>query len=87
MRRVTSQLERIEISEAELRAFKEQLTSEFERMNADPGSIVDAVLLRYGDGKDLVSGFRRAVDGLTADDIRKILSDLQHGAGVEYVVL
>ena len=56
-------------------------------MNADPGSIVDAVLLRYGDGKDLVSGFRRAVDGLTADDIRKILSDLQHGAGVEYVVL
>lgn len=87
VRRVTSQLERIEISEAELRAFKEQLTSEFERMNADPGSIVDAVLLRYGDGKDLVSGFRRAVDGLTADDIRKILSDLQHGAGVEYVVL
>lgn len=87
VRKVTSRLEQIEISDADLRAYKEQVRSEFGRMSSDPDATVDAVLLRYSDGKDVVTGFKRAVDELTADDIKGILSDLQHGAEVEYVII
>lgn len=87
VRKVTSRLESIEISEADLAAYKEVLKSRFSQLKEDPEGLVDAVLVRYGDGKDLVTGFERAVDEMTADDIKEMLSLLQRGAEVEYVII
>lgn len=87
VRKVTSRLGSIEISETDLKAYKEVLVSEFEHMQRDPEKVVEAVLVRYSDGKDLVSSFRRSVDELKAEDIKKVLLQLQSGAEVEYVII
>lgn len=87
VRKVTSRLGEIEISETDLAAYKEVLLSGFEHMEDDPEQIVSAVLVRYSEGKDLVTSFRRAVEELKAEDIKKILGQLQNGAEVEYVII
>ena len=87
VRKVTSRLESIEISDADLAAYKEVLKSSFNHLMSDPEGLVEVVLVRYGEGKDLVTGFERAVEEMTADDIRKMLSLLQGGAEVEYVII
>lgn len=87
VRRVTSRLDSIEISAADLQAYKEVLVSEFERLRSDPEGVAGSVLVRYSEGKDLVTSFSRAVDELTAEDISGVLSMLQQGAEVEYVII
>lgn len=87
VRKVTSRLESIEISDADLAAYKEVLKSSFNHLMSDSEGLVEAVLVRYGEGKDLVTGFERAVEEMTADDIKKMLSLLQGGAEVEYVII
>jgi hypothetical protein len=87
VRKVTSRLESIEISDADLAAYKEVLKSSFNHLMSDPEGLVEVVLVRYGEGKDLVTGFERAVEEMTADDIKKMLSLLQGGAEVEYVII
>lgn len=87
VRRVTSRLGEIEISGADIEAYKEVLVSEFDQMQNDPEKIMAAVLTRYSEGKDLVTSFRRAVDELQIDDIKRVLAQLQGGAEVEYVII
>ena len=87
VRKVTARLGVLEISETDLKAYKEVLVSEFEYSRTDPESVMLSVLVRYSEGKDLVTNFSRAVDELTADDIKKVLALLQRGAEVEYVII
>ena len=87
VRKVTARLGVLEISETDLKAYKEVLVSEFEYSRTDPESVMLSVLVRYSEGKDLVTNFSRAVDKLTADDIKKVLALLQRGAEVEYVII
>ena len=53
----------------------------------DMEKLVDKVLVRYSEGKDLVTGYKAAVDGVTADSVKRILSLLRDGAEVEYVII
>ena len=71
----------------ELKAYKEVILNSYKADLQDMEKLVDKVLVRYSEGKDLVTGYKAAVDGVTADSVKKILSLLRGGAEVEYVII
>lgn len=63
------------------RLIEQQLTSEL----ASEASLVDAVLTRCAEGKDMISNYKRYISAVTAQDIQTILTALNDGARVEYI--
>ena len=87
VRKVSSDLSGLEVSESEIKAFKEELLNAFDKNMKQPETVIDAVMVRYSDGKDLVSGYKNAVKSVSAAKVREILRQLSEGAGVEYVII
>lgn len=87
VRKVTADVGRIEISDADLKAYKAALSANYEVRQNDAGAMVDDILARYSEGKDFVAGYSAAINSLSADDVRKILGRLKNGAQVEYVII
>lgn len=87
VRKVTSNLTDIEISEEDLKAYKEELKSSFGLAMANPDQVMEAALVRYSEGKDVVSGYSEAIDSVDAALVAKILGILASGAEVEYVII
>ena len=52
----------------------------------EPGYWLDAVAMRYLDGKDYTSGYASRIDSVSMEDIRKLLGLLEAGNGVEYII-
>ena len=52
----------------------------------DPSFLVDAALTRYSAGKDLVTGFKSRAGSVTPASVKDILSALESGSKVEFVV-
>ena len=75
------------VSPAALAAYKNALMGEVDALMSRPGTIVDNVLMRYSEGKDVMTGYQAAVNGVTADSVKSILSALAAGARVEYVIV
>ena len=75
------------ISPAALAAYKSSLLGEVNALMARPETIVDNVLMRYGEGKDVVTGYQAAVNGVTVDSVKSVLKALAAGARVEYVII
>lgn len=74
------------ISPADLTAYKAALLEEVSAQMALPETVVDNVLTRYSEGKDVAAGFQAAVNGVTLDSVKKMLAALASGAKVEYVI-
>ena len=87
VRRVTSNLTEINISAEDLKAYKEELKSSFAHALSEPRSEIEAALVRYSEGKDLVSGYEEAIDSVDAALVEQVLGTLASGAGVEYVII
>lgn len=87
IRPVLASMADVEISPDELKAYKEVVLNSYKAELQDMEKLVDKVLTRYSEGKDLVSGYSAAVSGVTADSVKKILSLLSDGAEVEYVII
>lgn len=87
VREVSLSVGKIEISKEDLAAFKNELKNSFERELSDPEVIINNVLVRYSEGKDLVSGYKEAIDAVSAEKISEILTALANGAEVEYVII
>lgn len=77
----------MKVSSADVSAYKSALLNELESSAALPATVVSNVMMRYGEGKDVVTGWKEAVNGVSADKVSAILSSLLEGAGVEYVIL
>lgn len=86
VRRVTSDLESVTLSDKDLKAFKTRLISEYESSLADPEGVIDAVLIRYSDGRDVVTGYKEAINSVSKENIRNILQLVSSGAEVEYII-
>lgn len=87
VRKVTSNLTDIVISEEDLRAYKEELRSSFSQAMSNPGQVMDAALVRYSEGKDVVGGYSEAIESVDAALVSRILGMLASGAEVEYVII
>lgn len=86
LRSVIRRLGALEVPAAELNAAKAALLKQLELRYADPEALIEDVLVRYSEGKDLVSDWKGAVQRVSAASVRQILGQLADGAEVEYLI-
>ena len=53
---------------------------------SDPDCLVEAALIRYSAGKDMVTGYNTRMNAVTPASVKEILSALDAGSKVEYVL-
>ena len=73
-------------SSASLAASKATFLAGLETAMTDPAFLVGAALARYSVGKDLVTGYKSKAGAVSAESVRSILSALDSGSKVEFVV-
>lgn len=75
-----------DITNAELKAYKEELLHEMSSEFARPEHMVETVLTRYAEGKNLGSGYEKHINGLTVDSVKQMLKELAGGGRIEYII-
>lgn len=85
VREALSGLSSKEITDDELKQYKAYLKNQLSVEMKDPQYWVDAIVVRYLDGKDLTTGYAANIDALTKDDVKRVLTLLDKGCKVEYV--
>lgn len=74
------------VDAAELASCKSLLTNGYSTYLADPKNYVDAVLMRYSGGKDVLTGYNNRIGSVSADKVKEIFGALSEGMRIEYVV-
>lgn len=74
------------ISAAELKGYKEELLNRMENQYSQSEGLVDAILMRDAEGKDIVSNYQQYIKAVTLEGVRSALRDLDMGSKVEYVI-
>lgn len=87
IREALSGLKVIDIPAAVLKADKDRLCDDFSARMGRPDSILDAVLLRYSEGKDIYTDFKSQASSVSPDAVKAILARLESGTKVEYIIL
>lgn len=87
LRRFVEGISSMNIAAGDLKALKAKLSAELDSDFKDNGKLLELAAVRYGEGKDLVTGAKAAVESVSADSVRKVLDILASGAQVEYVIL
>ena len=86
MRTVTRRLQDLPLPENVLFATGQALIQELDKRYADPQTLIDDVLVRYSEGKDLITGYKDAIRRISVASVRDILGRLDAGAEVEYII-
>ena len=73
-------------SASSVAASKSALQSVLDASMSDPDFLVDAAMMRYSVGKDMVTGYKSKVGAVTPASVKEILSALDSGSKVEFVV-
>ena len=87
VREVTRRLGEIPIPAEDLKAYKDLLLKQMESRMNDPEAVVGDVLVRYSEGKDLVTDYKTAIQKVSAESVARIIALLRAGAEVEYVII
>ena len=74
------------VPQKDVDALKAKALAAMDRQLEDPGTMVSALVARYGIGKDLVSHYKESVNGVTAARLTDMLSTLAAGSAAEIVV-
>ncbi|HBH08383.1 MAG TPA: hypothetical protein DDX40_03155 [Rikenellaceae bacterium] len=74
------------VNAAELASCKSLLTNSYSTYLADPKNYVDAILMRYSGGKDVLTGYNNRIGSVSADKVKEIFGALSEGMRIEYVV-
>ena len=74
------------LSAKDLNAFKAAALAGMNQELAEPETMVEALVARYGIGKDLVTHYKESVNGVTAARITEMLSALAAGSTAEIVI-
>ena len=85
VREALSGLASKEITDDQLKQYKAFLKNQFSVEMNDPQYWVDAIVVRYLDGKDLTTGYAANIDALSKDDVKRVLALIDRGCKVEYV--
>ena len=77
---------RTPIPEKDLSAYKAGALQLAKRDLTESATIVNAVVTRYGVGKDLVTRYTENINTLTSEKLLKMLRAVADGSRVEYIV-
>ena len=87
LRQVTRRLPELPVSDADLKAYKDALLRQMDSRMSDAQVLIDDVLTRYSEGKDLVTNYKAAVGKVSAAGVARIIGLLCKGAEVEYLII
>ena len=87
VRSVTRRLDTLPVSEADVRAAKATLLKELEVRYSQPETLMEDVLIRYSEGKDVITDYKGAVQRISVASVREILRILSEGGEVEYTII
>ena len=76
----------VDISGKEIAAYKAELMADMQKISSDSEQIVDLLMLRYSEGKNLLTNYKQAVDAVSAGSVKNAISVLCRGAIAEYVI-
>lgn len=74
------------VGDAELSSCKSLLSNSYTNYLADPGNYIEAILMRYSGGKDVLTGYANRIASVSADKVKEIFGVLSEGMRIEYVV-
>ena len=74
------------LTDAQLKLAKADLLDDMTVEYARPSVMMQNVLIRYSDGKDMVSGFKDKINSVSLADVRDILKKFEDGSKVEFIV-
>ena len=86
VRKVLSDMAGVKIDETLLASYRYRLERNLQLEKETPEYWIEAIRLRYMEGKDFTMGAEAKIKALTADNVRKILSSLDNGTKVEYTI-
>ena len=75
-----------EITDVQLKACKEWMKHNRVVRSSKPDYWVNAILLRYLQGKDFTTGYAGRIDKVTSEGVRKLMSSLKDAGKVEYII-
>ena len=81
-----SKASRARLAKAELEGLKSALSNSMATQVSQPEFVIPAVMMRNSEGKDIVTNYATAIKAVTADEVNKILHDLDFGSKVEYII-
>lgn len=79
-------LSQLKLDDGTTKAYKQKLQSLLDNEQKQPEFMIDAILTRYGSGKDVYSGSKDAISSLSHNRISEILSSLSGALTVEYII-
>ena len=74
------------LSAETMKGLKAALAKEMAGELADPDYVMDAFLLRNSEGKDVLSNYSTYLSKVTAEDVMGVVSALEKGSKVEYII-
>lgn len=84
--RATGWFGTVALSDQSVAESKTELQHRYERSLQRPETLVDAALMRYSVGKDVVTGYKDKIASVTSSTVRELISALQDGSKVEYII-
>ena len=73
-------------SAASLKGSAAALTALGSAQASDPDHLVEAALTRFSAGKDVITGFKTAAGSVTPASVKEVMSALEDGSKVEFVL-
>ncbi len=86
LRRGISGVSEGSISRSDLAGLKTTLLNTLSTQMGQSSFLMDAVMTRNSECKDIVSNYKDAVNSVTLEDVNSILHDLDFGSKVEYII-
>jgi len=86
IREILSSLSSTPLPDAKIKVYKAMLSDELTSRQADPHYWLSVVTARYVEGKDLNTKYKDKIDAVNAAKIQDIMTSLNMGSKVEYVV-
>ena len=74
------------LSAETLKGLREALAKEMAGEASDPDYVMEAFLLRHSEGKDILSNYSTYLSKVTAEDVMNVISSLDRGSKVEYII-
>ena len=74
------------VDAVELASCKSLLANNYATYLSNTDNYVDAILMRYSGGKDVLTGYNNRIGSVSADKVKEIFGVLSEGMRIEYVV-